>query len=139
METIRLYLGNYTTAANGIVALALAQDIAFCFWSQTDDFKDNVRYKGHLYAVVALVIFTAVYGLALTFELRGELAILDNSLLRIELGKAVENAPALLHHAAWREFWGRLCAVVVFGLIAVGSLARYFVGNYDERWKTLRA
>lgn len=44
MEIFKIYLEHSLDLVNGITAFSVLQSLAFIYWSQSNEFKDNVKW-----------------------------------------------------------------------------------------------
>ena len=122
---LTVYVQDTLQTLNGITAFMVAQSLIFTYWSQGDDFKDNVKYGGHKFGVAMILLFGLTYAYALYIETGHEIAIL-------ELAKDANQN--FLVGEAWSSLYYRWGTDVVFTFISLLSVLRYFAGRYSSRW-----
>jgi hypothetical protein len=129
MEVFSAYLTHSLDLLNGVTAFSVLQALTFVYWSQTDDFKDTVRFGGHSAALAGIIIFMILYLTALwvinhdQINLIGQLSDQD---IRTKTNLTTE----YLKSEASRSMWQRLIVVCVFHVLSAVSLLRYFSKKY---------
>jgi hypothetical protein len=129
MEVFSAYLTHSLDLLNGVTAFSVLQALTFVYWSQTDDFKDTVRFGGHSAALAGIIIFMVLYLAALwvinhdQIKLIGQLSDQD---IRTKTNLTTE----YLKSEASRSMWQRMIVVCVFHVLSAVSLLRYFSKKY---------
>jgi hypothetical protein len=144
MEIFKTYLSDSLQLMNGITAFAVLQALVFTYWSQGDDFKDNVKYAhvkigrsvvpAHNMACGAVDFFIVVYIVALLVTTLEQCDLVN----RMTSQLPAEFPASRLRSMAWRSFFERAVVVIVFNAVSIFSLSRYFTGQYGDEWKPLR-
>jgi hypothetical protein len=129
MEVFSAYLTHSLDLLNGVTAFSVLQALTFVYWSQTDDFKDTVRFGGHSAALAGIVMFMLLYWAALWVINHDQINLIDQ--LSGEDIKTKTNLTAeYLKREASRSMWQRMIVVCVFHVLSAVSLLRYFSKKY---------
>jgi hypothetical protein len=129
MEVFSAYLTHSLDLLNGVTAFSVLQALTFVYWSQTDDFKDTVRFGGHSAALAGIVMFMLLYWAALWVINHDQVNLIDQ--LSGEDIKTKTNLTAeYLKGEASRSMWQRMIVVCVFHVLSAVSLLRYFSKKY---------
>jgi hypothetical protein len=129
MEVFSAYLTHSLDLLNGVTAFSVLQALTFVYWSQTDDFKDTVRFGGHSAALAGIVMFMLLYWAALWVINHDQINLIDQ--LSGEDIKTKTNLTAeYLKGEASRSMWQRMIVVCVFHVLSAVSLLRYFSKKY---------
>jgi hypothetical protein len=71
IEIFAAYLTHLLDLLNGVTAFCVLQALVFVYWSQTDDFKDSMRFGAHTkfgahtVACGVILLFAILYGVAI--------------------------------------------------------------------------
>jgi hypothetical protein len=129
MEVFSAYLTHSLDLLNGVTAFSVLQALTFVYWSQTDDFKDTVRFGGHSAALAGIVMFMLLYWAALWVINHDQINLIDQ--LSGEDIKTKTNLTAeYLKGEASRSMWQHMIVVCVFHVLSAVSLLRYFSKKY---------
>jgi hypothetical protein len=129
MEVFSAYLTHSLDLLNGVTAFSVLQALTFVYWSQTDDFKDTVRFGGHSAALAGIIIFMVLYLAALWVINHDQIKLIDqlsDQDIRTKTNLTVE----YLKSEASRSMWQRMIVVCVFHVLSAVSLLRYFSKKY---------
>jgi hypothetical protein len=129
MEVFSAYLTHSLDLLNGVTAFSVLQALTFVYWSQTDDFKDTVRFGSHSAALAGIVMFMLLYWAALWVINHDQINLIDQ--LSVEDIKTKTNLTTeYLKGEASRSMWQRMIVVCVFHVLSAVSLLRYFSKKY---------
>jgi hypothetical protein len=125
MEVFSAYLTHSLDLLNGVTAFSVLQALTFVYWSQTDDFKDTVRFGGHSAALAGIVMFMLLYWAALWVINHDQINLIDQ--LSGEDIKTKTNLTAeYLKREASRSMWQRMIVVCVFHVLCRLVTALFF-------------
>jgi hypothetical protein len=132
MELFTVYLTHSLDLLNGVTAFCVLQSLAFVYWNQSDDFKDSVKFEGHVYSFGVTIVFAVIYCVAIYVITRSQVDLIRHlsdpgtEMLFLKTKLSV----AYLKKEAWISMRYRLAVVVLFHLLSLAALVRYFLGQY---------
>jgi hypothetical protein len=129
MEVFSAYLTHSLDLLNGVTAFSVLQALTFVYWSQTDDFKDTVRFGGHSAALAGIIIFMILY-LAALWVINHDQINLIGQLSDQDIRTKTNLTTEYLKSEASRSMWQRIIVVCVFHVLSAVSLLRYFSKKY---------
>jgi hypothetical protein len=129
MEVFSAYLTHSLDLLNGVTAFSVLQALTFVYWSQTDDFKDTVRFGGHSAALAGIIIFMILY-LAALWIINHDQINLIGQLSDQDVKTKTNLTTEYLKSEASRSMWQRMIVVCVFHVLSAVSLLRYFSKKY---------
>jgi hypothetical protein len=130
MEVFSAYLTESRHLLNGVTAFSVVQALTFVYWSQTDDFKDTVRFPGHLAALAGIFIFMLLYWSALWIISHEQLSSISQ-LSDDDIKSETNLTFGYLKREALRSIWHCWVVVLVFRLLSAVSLVRYSSNCYN--------
>jgi hypothetical protein len=129
MEVFSAYLAHSLDLLNGVTAFSVLQALTFVYWSQTDDFKDTVRFGGNSAALAGIIIFMILY-LAALWVINHDQINLIGQLSDQDIRTKTNLTTEYLKSEASRSMWQRMIVVCVFHVLSAVSLLRYFLKKY---------
>jgi len=135
MEIFNIHVENFLAMLNGITAFSVLQSLIFTYWCQTNEFKDNLKSGGQWWAAGFLILFTALYCVAIRVINRDYVDMLT-TLPKMPTNEVRSSDPTkismkeILIRDAQRYRNFRIYAVCIFNVIALLAILKYLPGNY---------
>jgi Ca2+/H+ antiporter len=114
---------------NGVTAVCVVQALTFVYWSQTDDFKDSVKFGGHIAALLGILLFLVLYCIALYVITSSQVDLIAQAFDQ-DIASKTKLTPQYLKDEAWHSLSYRIGVVFVFHILSIVALLRYFSGRY---------